>query len=176
MKRATIQLAAILFLIVFSSGILAQDEMVCKYPELKIKFSTSQYWTQVIHADDRSGYEFVNLNNNMQVKMWHSATETPVLDFLQSEVCKEGIISSDGPYPVVIDKREAYAICSHCSEMRKPYKVMLIALPTDDGFYLFRFKCPEECYTEHKKQIEEFLGTISLDMVVERSVFYAAKL
>ncbi len=166
-------MAAILFLCSLSSGVLAQDEMVYKNPELGIQFTASSTWTQVPHLEDGQGYEYVNQNNNMQVKMWYSTTDAPVLDYLRSEVCKEGRITGEGPFSLIIDDQQAYGICSLCSEMRKPFQVMLIALPSDHGIYLIRFKCPEECYTEHTKQIEEFLGSISMGMVVERSVFYA---
>lgn len=174
MKRATILLATFLFMLSLSPELLGQDEIVYRHPELGIQFTASPNWTKVSRLDDRTGYEFVNLNNNMNVRMWYSVTEIPVLEYLRSTICKEGRVSPDGPFSLVIDNREAYGISANCTEMRKPFQVMLIALPTADGMYLLRIKCPEDCYTEHKKQIDELLGSISLGMVVERSLFYAS--
>jgi hypothetical protein len=155
-----------------SSGLQAQDEIVYQHPALGIQFSASPNWKHVVHSGENMTYELVNQNNNMLMKMWFVKTEKPVIEYLRSEVCKEGMVD-DRPFITDIDEQVAYGIGAICSEMRRPFKVMLIAMPTEDGLYLFKFKCPEECYAEHQKQIQELLETISFGPVVERTVYYA---
>jgi hypothetical protein len=107
------------------------------------------------------------------MKLWFSHTDKPVLEYLRSEVCQDGLITGEGPFATVLDNHQAFGICAIYSEMRRPFKVMLIAMPTDEGMYLIRFKCPEECYQEHESQIQKLLSTISMAPVVRRTEFYA---
>lgn len=163
---------ALLVFLSVSLGLQAQNEIVYQHPMLDIQFSASPNWKQVAHSGENMTYELVNQNNNMHMKVWFAETEKSVIDYLRTEVCKEGKVD-DKPFVTDLDEQIAYGICAICSEMRRPFKVMLIAMPTEDGLYLFKFKCPEECYAEHQKQIQELLESISFGPVVERTVYYA---
>lgn len=163
MKKVIKYIFSVLVLLSLSCALQAQNEIVYQHPTLGIQFSASPYWSMVNHAGGGLEYELVNKNNNMHVKMWLSDTDKSVVDFLRSEVCENGMISDEGIFVMDLDDHVAYGICANCSEMRRPQKMMLIAMPSDEGLYLIRFKCPEECYSEHKEKIQKLLSTITLN-------------
>lgn len=173
MRKINVYVLSIVLLLSFSSGLLAQDEIVYQHPSLGIQFIASPYWNQVDSGNDNMAYELINQNKNMHMRVWYQKSEKSVKNYLRSEICKDGLVD-EKPFECRLDNQDAYGICAICSEMRRPFKVMLIALPTEDGMYLLRFKCPEECYTEHQKQIQKLLDSIRLNPVVERTVFYAS--
>ena len=173
MRKINLYALSIVVLLSLSSGLQAQDEIVYQHPSLGIQFTASPNWNQVALASDKMTYELVNQNNNMHMKVWFEKTEKPVREYLRSEVCKDGMVDENA-FVTRLDNQDAYGISAICSEMRRPFKVMLIALPAEDGLYLLRFKCPEECYAEHQEQIQKLLKTIRLNPVVERTVYYAS--
>jgi len=174
MKKSIKYTLILLIFVSFSFTIHAQNEIVYQHPSLAIQFTASPNWTQVKHTGETMAYELVNQNNNMQVKVCYSDSKMPVRKYLKREVCNEGMISCDKVLTTEVDDQTAYTICSVCSEMRRPVMVMLIAIPSESGMYLIRFKCPEECFSEHKKQMSQLLRSITLGQVVERTVYYAS--
>lgn len=173
MKKVVKYVGSMLLFLLISSGMLAQDEIVYQHPTLGIQFTASPNWVQVRYSGENTTYELVNQNNNMHMKLWFEKTESSIVEFLRNKVCKEGMVDEE-TFVTRLDNQEAYGICAICSKMRRPYKVMLIAIPEEDGIYLLRFRCPEECYMEHHEQIQNLLKTVTFNPVVERTVYYAA--
>lgn len=175
MKKILQLVFSLLIFLTAFSGLQAQEEIVYQHPDLDIQFTASSNWNKIAYSAENSSYELVNQNNNMHMKVWYENTNKSVDEFLRKEICMNGMVDEE-LFATMMDKQHAYGICAVCSEMRRPYKVMLLAIPADNGFYCFRFRCPEECFPEHKAQIQKLLKTVTFSPVVEREVYYALNL
>lgn len=73
---------------------------------------------------------------------------------------REGLTPTSEPFPSLVDQHDAIGVIAVCSEMRRPVKVLLFAVKNSDGFYVFRFKCPNESFMEHLCQMQQIISTI----------------
>lgn len=169
MKRI---LNTVFLLVCISSLALSQKSSVFENSGLGMAFTASSQWIQVSNENCEI-LELVNPNNNLKVKMWSEITELNASDYLNKLLLKEGLAALDAPFKVVVDNREAEAVVGLCNEMHRPVRVLLLAIHHDDGFYVVRFKCPEECYREHQSHMEQLISSVKLIKKPESHLYYA---
>lgn len=138
----------------------AQQLTLFETEDFGVAFFADSEWSRII--GDSEGLELVNQNHNLHVRMFEvESAETPA-NFLSEMLLKEGFSHEDDPFEVIVDGRTAHAVMGQCCEMRRPVKVLLIAIESNEGYYLVRFKCPAECFREHRKMMSELISSIRL--------------
>ena len=136
---------------------------------LGIAFASETQWTEVISGEPGS-MELVNCNQNLHLKMWYEPTMNSAESCLSEILGNEGLNCSTESFSTTVDQHPATAVIAGCTEMRRPVKVLLIAVKNNEGFYILRFKCPDECFRDHRKQMNELIKTIMIRPVEERYI------
>lgn len=150
----------------------AQEPTLFENDALGIAFASDCTWQSVENSSGET-LELVNRNHNLELKMYYEQTDLPAGTFLNEVLEREGLNGIVAPFTTLIDQHDATGVIAGCTEMRRPVKVLLIAVRNSDGFYVMRFKCPDECFREHKHQMQELLGSIIIRNNRESYIFYA---
>ena len=129
--------------------------------EIGIRFVADGNWKK-ISSLQFPALELVNQNNNLNIRMWHQESSLTESEFLYQLIRKDGIYTDNKPFETSVDGCKALAIVGICNEMHRPVKVLTIVIPDFSGFNLVKIKCPDECYRDHKGQIDTLIGSIRL--------------
>lgn len=150
----------------------AQQPTFFENDVLGIAFASEMNWQSVENVSPGT-LKLVNENHNVELRMSYERTDLHASAFLNEVMRREGLNCSVDPFTTLIDQHDATGVIAGCSEMRRPVKVLLIAVRNSEGFYLLQFKCPDECFREHKHQMQELLGSIIIRNNKESYIFYA---
>lgn len=150
----------------------AQQPTLFENDALGIAFASECTW-QSVENTSCGILELVNRNHNLELKMYYEQSDLTEGAFLNDVLQKEGLNGSAEPFTTLIDQHDATGVIAGCTEMRHPVKVLLIAVKNSDGYYVLRFKCPDECFREHKHQMQQLLGSIIIRNNRESYIFYA---
>lgn len=166
------QCAMILFL--FCSGVLVSAQQVSFFENdvLGIAFAPGSTWQCVENASSET-LELVNKNHNLHLRMWFEPTGMSVQEYLEALIDREGLSLAADPFTTKVDQHDAMGVIASCSEMRRPVKVLLIAVKNSEGFYTLRFKCPDDCFRDHRYQMQQLISSIIIRNNKESCIFYA---
>ncbi|MFC2089505.1 hypothetical protein ACFLT1_01920 [Bacteroidota bacterium] len=138
-----------------------QKPVVFANQGLGIAFEATSQWSRLQEADS-TVLELTNPNNNLSVRMWKESIVEDVDEYLDQRLAAAGMAKLEGPFRLTIDSREAYGIIGLCNELHRPIKTFYIVIPSKSKSYIVQIKCPEECYREHQKHIDELIRSIKL--------------
>jgi hypothetical protein len=137
-----------------------------------IAFASLSDWESV-ENHSAGTMELVNQNHNLHLTMWYEHSDLTARDCLAELMDREGLSANAAPFPTLVDQHDAVGVIAGCSEMRRPVKVLLFAVKNSDGYYVLRFKCPDECFTEHLNQMQQLIGSITIRNNKESYIYYA---
>ncbi len=137
-----------------------------------ISFTSASDWQSVDNTATGT-LELVNQNHNLQLKMWYESTGMSARDYLAELMDREGLVAAIEPFTTLVDHHIATGVIAGCSEMRRPVKVLLFAVQNSNGFYVLRFKCPDECFPEHRYQMQELISSVIIMNNRESFLYYA---
>lgn len=163
-----------LFLICCNLAVSGQQPVIPGMDVQDIALAPGSDW-QSVENHAAGTMEMVNQNHNLHLKMWYERTSQSVLECLAELMNREGLSTSCEPFPALVDHHDAMGVIAGCSEMRRPVKVLLFAVKNNDGFYVLRFKCPDECFTEHLHQMQQLISSIVIGNNKESFLYYAEK-
>jgi len=174
MKKRIIILFA--WLVLFPVAIIsAQERFTFGNSALGIQISSVHHWSEVDENGQESILELVNRNHNLQLSVWKVPNSRSAREYLEDWALSEGMIISGKPYFTNVDGRLATTIAAECLQLRRPYKNLLLAIPSDTALLIMHFQCPVECYREHKSEMRTLISSISLGSLNEIREFYAQK-
>lgn len=160
------------FVLSISSLAFTQTSSVFEIQNLGIAFEASSKWIR-LSSGDSEVLELINSNNNLKVKMWFKESKLSPSAYLTSLLREEGLSHFEGPFELVVDNRKSIGLIGLCNEMHRPVKILLLAVNCENGYYVVRFKCPDECFPEHQKQMEKIISSVRLIDRTESYLFYA---
>jgi hypothetical protein len=164
---------SILFLIASCSLLVSGQQPLFIGSDVRgIAFASGSDWESVENPAAGT-MELVNQNHNLHLKMWYERSELSARECLAELMDREGLSTNADPFPALVDQHDAMGVVAGCSEMRRPVKVLLFAVKNSDGFYVFRFKCPDECFTEHLNQMQQLISSITISNNKESYIYYA---
>ncbi len=163
-----------MILILFCCGILVSAQQVSLFENkvLGIAFAPGSTWQSVENASSET-LELVNKNHNLQLRMWFERTGKSAQEYLDELTDREGLSRVAEPFATKVDQHDAVGVIACCSEMRRPVKVLLIAVKNSEGFYTLRFKCPDECFRDHRYQMQQLISSIVIRNNKESYIYYA---
>jgi hypothetical protein len=162
----------VFFLLCIASMAFTQSLSVFENQDLGIGFEASSQWTR-LSSGNSDVLELMNPNNNLKVKMWFKESSLSASDYLKAKMHSEGLSAIEGPFVLSVDNQKSAAVIGLCNEMHRPVKIVLLAIESDNGFFVVRFKCPDECFSEHRKQMEDLISSVKLLNKPESFLFYA---
>lgn len=164
----------IILLFLFNGAVLcAQEKKFYEEEGIGIRFLADGQWRQISAGNCRV-LELVNQNNNLNITMWHKNSKLSASDFLSQLIDSEGILTETAPFETLVDGCKAIAVTGICNEMHRPVRVVAIVIPDQEGFNLVKFKCPDECFREHRGQIDKLISSIHLGSRTESLMYYAS--
>lgn len=166
------QCAMILFL--FCTGMLVSAQQVSFFENdmLGIAFAPGSTWQYVGNTSSET-LELVNKNHNLHLRMWFEPTGMSAQEYLEALIDREGLSLAADPFTTTVDRHDAMGVIASCSEMRRPVKVLVIAVKNSEGFYTLRFKCPDDCFSDHRYQMQQLISSITIRNNKESCIYYA---
>jgi hypothetical protein len=165
-----------LCLLSLNSFVKGQDTHIYNDTFTGVRIASAIDWFEVDGSGDHQVFRLVNKNHNLSVAIWKTDEQAPVRAYLQEYIKKQGMLVVDGPGLMSVDGILATTLCAECSEMRKPFKNLFLAVPGKSGILVIHFKCPIDCYSEHKDQIQALISSISLGQMNRGGNYYAHRL
>jgi len=153
----------------------AQQLSLIEDEDLGIAFCADSQWTRV-SSDGNEYFEFENKNHNLNVIMWREKSAKSPTYFLEEMIKQQSLASDENPFELLVDGKLALAAIGNCNEMRRPKKVLLIAVPTIEGYYMIRFKCPAECFREHRRMMSELVNAIRLVETLDPGHYFTSRI
>jgi hypothetical protein len=160
------------FLMCISSMAFSQVSSIFENQNLGIAFEASSQWTR-LSSGNSEVLELINPNNNLKVKMYFKESDLSASEYLKGLLREEGLSHLEGPFELVVDNRKSSGLIGLCNEMHRPVRILLLAINYDNGFYVVRFKCPDECFPEHQKQMDKLISSVRLMDEAGSYLFYA---
>lgn len=164
--------ACFLLCSMFLSG---QERYVYSDNVTGVRIASGVDWSMSEPSGDTQVFELVNRNHNLSLSIWKSQRDVPAREYLMDWIREQGMMVVDGPCLTNVDGLLATSISAECAEMRQPFKNLLLAVPRSSGLLVIHFKCPVDCYPEHREQIQTLISSISLGQTAAPRNYYAHK-
>ena len=141
---------------------IQEDISVYRHPDFNMQITGSANWNTLYHPSQSLAFEVINTNNNMQISMWYSKTNTNAESFLKAYANREGYIYSEGPNDTVLNAYTASYLSAATVINKSPSRLFIAAIEGDSGIYIFQVICPEDCYLSHREMMCNILASLRI--------------
>lgn len=151
--------------------IYGQAEEVFSCIELGIVFTSNSDWTFPGYGG--SGvFNIENINHNMTLKAWYEESGLTAVECLNEIMEREGMCNLIRPFTTMVDQQDATAVIAGFHKMRKPYRILLLAVKRKEGYNIITFTCPDACFRDQSRKLKELIGSIEFIPAEEGYMYY----
>lgn len=162
----------IIFVLLMNSGLKAQVVNSSDLSVSGITFRSESTWNHS-ETDRNDVLGLVNMNRNLQLKLWFQDFEGTAKQCLVGIMDREGCSMLKSPFTTRVDNREATAVIAGKTSGHRPVKLLILAIQQGNGYYVATFECPEDSFRDHLQMMNRLISSISLDDPLQSQVYYA---
>lgn len=156
------------FLISFQTSISIQGQeqdqsIYYSHPIYNFGFNAGPGWDSQLTNDDESVMKLTNPNNNMQVYLSFASGCSNPDKCLKRISGIKGLVSQKTIHDTILNKRNTLIMNGICLLEKKPFRKIVIAIPSEEGVYLVELCCPEDCYVDHRPVMRSIMETLRVE-------------
>lgn len=143
-------------------GTWAQPPKVYHHPTLNIQFEAPPDWRTIPHPEDQSIYEVVSVDTTIHVWIYHAVTSFDGPSYLEKLATLKGLKFKGEPLKVVIKDKEGFELEASGLIKQKPIRMILTALPYQDGFFIIQIWSPEQRFMDLQHMMRGIQGSLRI--------------
>ena len=143
---------------------LLGQEVSYSHPLHNISFEATPSWDQKLHENNGKVFEVTNPNNNMHIYLSFVPECRNVKKHMKRISGRNGLVCQGRPHDSVLNQMEVVVMQGSCVQGKEPFRKMLIGIPGNNGLYLMEISCPNECYVNHKDQVQSILTSLKVEV------------
>lgn len=149
-------------MVMLAGGIWAQPMQVYHHPTLNIEFEAPPNWMQIPHPEDQTIYELVSPDTTIHIWVYHTVTSLDGPSYLEKLATLKGLKFKGEPVKAVIKNREGFELVASGLVKQKPIRMILTALPYQDGFFIIQIWSPEQSFMNYQQMMRGIQGSLGI--------------
>ncbi len=162
MKRSLLSISLMATFLLIAGFSNAQPTQVYPHPTLDIQFEAPLNWMQIPHPEDQTIYELVSSDTTVHIMVYHRITAQDGPTYLKKLALMKQLKFKGEPVEKIIKDKEAFELEASGLILQKPVRMILTAIPFEQGFFIIQIWSPEQSFMNYQQMIMNIQGSLEI--------------